>query len=161
MPTFDVVSKVAMHEVENAVQNAQKEVTTRYDFRGTDSEVELTEEGILVRSNSETRLDAARVVLYEKLVKRNVPLKSLDPQTPEKGPKGTFKQLVKLTQGISMEKAKDIVRYVKDSKLKVQAAIQGDQLRVSGKKKDDLQLAIQSLRAEDFGVALQFTNFRD
>jgi len=161
MPSFDVVSKLAMHEVENAVTNAQKEVATRFDFRNTGSELEVTKEGIVIRSNSEDRLDAARVVLYEKLVKRNVSLQSMDPQTPEPGAKGTFKQLVKMTQGIDMEKAREIVKYVKDAKLKVQAAIQGEQLRITGKKKDDLQLAIQSLRAQDFGLPLQFTNFRD
>ena len=161
MPSFDVVSKLPMHEVENAVMNAQKEVTTRFDFRDTGSELEVTKEGIVIRSNSEDRLNAARVVLYEKLVKRNVSLQAMDPETVEPGPKGTFKQLVKMTQGIEMEKAREIVKYVKDSKLKVQAAIQGDQLRVTGKKKDDLQLAIQSLRAQDFGLPLQFMNFRD
>src|SRR5215471_11358088 len=139
MPSFDVVSKVAMHEVENAVMNAQKEVSTRYDFRDSGSEIELTEEGIVIRSNGESRVDAARGVLYEKLVKRGVSLKCLDGQDPQPGSKGTFTQLVKLTQGIAIEKARDIVKHVKDSKLKVQAAIQGDQLRISGKKKDDLQ----------------------
>jgi cyclic-di-GMP-binding protein len=161
MPSFDIVSKVALHEVDNAVQNAHKEVTTRYDFRDTQSEIELTDEGIVLRSSSEARLEAARVVLYEKLVKRNVSLKSLDTQDPEPGSKGSFKQLVKLTQGVAVEKARDIVKHIKDAKLKVQAAIQGDQLRVSGKKKDDLQSAIQALRAHDFGLPLQFTNFRD
>jgi uncharacterized protein YajQ (UPF0234 family) len=161
MPSFDVVSKVAMHEVENAVLNAQKEVGTRFDFRGTGSELEITDEGIVIRSDSEGRLDAARVVLHEKLIKRGVSLKSLDPQKLEKGPKGTFKQLIKLTQGIAIEKARDVVKLVKDLKLKVVPAIQGDQLRISGKKKDDLQSAMQALRAHDFGVPLQFTNFRD
>jgi len=161
MPSFDVVSKVAMHEVENALQNAQKEVSTRYDFRDTGSELELTSEGIVIRSGSEGRLEAARLVLYEKLVKRGVSLQSMDPEEPKPGSKGTFTQLVKMTQGIAIEKARDIVKHLKDSKLKVQAAIQGDQLRITGKKKDDLQVAIQSLRAHDFGLPLQFMNFRD
>jgi uncharacterized protein YajQ (UPF0234 family) len=161
MPSFDVVSKVTMHEVENALQNAQKEVSTRYDFRDTGSELELTTEGIVIQSGSESRLEAARLVLYEKLVKRGVSLQSMDPQKVEPGSKGSFKQLVKMTQGIAIEKARDIVKHLKDSKLKVQAAIQGDQLRITGKKKDDLQAAIQSLRAQDFGLPLQFMNFRD
>ncbi len=161
MPSFDVVSKIAMHELENALLNTQKEVGTRFDFRGTGTELELTDEGIVIRSDSEGRLDAGRGVLHEKLIKRGVSLKCLDPQKLEKGPKGTFKQLVKLAQGIDTDKAREIVKYVKDSKLKVQAAIQGEQLRISGKKKDDLQSAIQALKAQDFGLPLQFTNFRD
>ena len=161
MPSFDVVSKIEMHEVENALMQAQKEVGTRYDFRGTDTELERTTDGIVIRSNSKDRVDAARVVLQEKLVKRSVSLKSLDSQEPEPGPKGTFRQLIKLSEGIAIEKARDIVKHVKDTKLKVQASIQGDQLRIIGKKRDDLQTAIQTLKAHDFGVALQFTNFRE
>jgi uncharacterized protein YajQ (UPF0234 family) len=161
MPSFDVVSKIAMHEVENALLQAQKEVGTRYDFRGTDSELERTTEGIVLRSNGKERVEATRVVFQEKLVKRGVSLKIVDAQDIEPGPKGTFRQLLKLTEGIAIEKAREIVKFVKDSKLKVQAAIQGDQLRITGKKKDDLQAAIQALRAEDFGIPLQFTNFRD
>jgi uncharacterized protein YajQ (UPF0234 family) len=161
MPSFDVVSKIAMHEVDNALMQAQKEVGTRFDFRGTGTEIERTQDGIVIRSDSEGRLDAARGVLQEKFIKRSVSLKCLDEQKLEKGPKGTFRQLIKLTEGIAIEKARDIVKHVKDTKLKVQAAIQGDQLRISGKKRDDLQVAIQSLKAHDFGVPLQFTNFRD
>jgi len=161
MPTFDVVSKLAMHEVDNALLNAQKEVGTRFDFRGTGSELEMTGDGIVVRSDSEGRLDGARGVLYEKLIKRGVSLQCLDPQKLEKGPKGTFRQLIKLKQGIEIELAREVVKFVKDTKLKVQTTIQGEQLRISGKKKDDLQQAIQALRSHDFGLPLQFTNFRD
>jgi uncharacterized protein YajQ (UPF0234 family) len=161
MPSFDVVSKLALHEVDNAVMNAQKEVQTRFDFRGTGSEIEQTADGIVLRSDSEGRLDAPRGVLHEKLIRRAVSLQSLDPQKLEKGPKGSFRQLIKLKQGIEIETARAIVQFVKDTKLKVQAAIQGEQLRISGKKKDDLQAAIQSLKTHDFGVPLQFTNFRD
>jgi cyclic-di-GMP-binding protein len=161
MPSFDVVSKLALHEVDNAVLNAQKEVGTRFDFRGTGSEIERTADGIVIRSDAEGRLDAARGVLQEKLIKRAVSLQCLDPQKLEKGPKGSFRQLIKLKQGIELEQARAIVQFVKDTKLKVQAAIQGEQLRISGKKKDDLQTAIQTLKGQDFGLPLQFTNYRD
>jgi uncharacterized protein YajQ (UPF0234 family) len=161
MPSFDVVSEIAMHELENAVQQAQKEIGTRFDFRGTDSSIERTDEGITVRANSEARLEAALVVLREKCAKRGVSQRSLDPQRPEPAAKGHFRQLVKLKQGISKENAKDVIQFIKDGKFKVQAAIQGEQVRITGKKKDELQEVIQALRAKDFGVDLQFTNFRD
>jgi uncharacterized protein YajQ (UPF0234 family) len=161
MPSFDVVSEIELHELENAVQQAQKEVTTRFDFRGTDTEVERTDEGIVLRANSEARLEAALSVLREKCAKRRVSLRALDPQRPEPATKGTFRQLVKLKQGISKEKAKEVIQFIKDGKFKVQAAIQGEQVRVTGKKKDELQEVIQALRSKDFGVDLQFTNFRD
>jgi cyclic-di-GMP-binding protein len=161
MPSFDAVSKLAMHEVDNALLNTQKEVGTRFDFRGTGTELEMTSEGIVIRSDSEGRLEAAYGVLEEKLVKRHVSLQSLDPQKIEKGPRGTFRQLVKLKQGVEIEKAREIVKLLKESKLKVSAAIQDAQVRVSGKKRDDLQAAIQFLKAQDLGLPLQFVNFRD
>ena len=161
MPSFDVVSKLASHEVDNALIQAQKEVGTRFDFRGTDTELERTPEGIVIRSKDKGRLEVARLVLYEKLVKRSVSLKGLVAEDPTDAAKGTVRQLIKLSEGITSEKAKEIVKHVKDTNLKVQAAIQGDQLRITGKKKDDLQTAIQALKAHDFGIALQFMNFRD
>jgi uncharacterized protein YajQ (UPF0234 family) len=161
MPSFDIVSELDMHEIENAVQQAQKEVGTRFDFRGTDTEIERTDDGILLRANSEGRIDAALLVLKEKLAKRKVSQRTLDPQKVEPAAKGHFKQLIKLKKGISKEKAKDVVQFIKDSKLKVQSAIQGEQVRVTGKKKDDLQDVIQAVRAKDFDLDLQFTNFRD
>jgi uncharacterized protein YajQ (UPF0234 family) len=161
MPSFDVVSKVAMHEVDNAIVQAQKEVSTRYDFRATNTTIERTEEGILLRSNSDGRVTAALEVLREKLAKRKVSLRALDPQKSEPAASNTVRQLIKLNQGISKEKAKDVVKYLKDSRLKVQAAIQGDALRISGKKKDDLQECIAALRGQDFGIELQYENFRD
>lgn len=161
MPSFDAVSKLALHEVDNALLNAQKEVGTRFDFRGTGTEIEMNAEGIVIRSDSEGRLEAGYKVLEEKLVKRHVSLQSLDPQKIEKGPKGTFRQLIKLKQGVEVEKAREIVKLLKDSKLKVTAAIQDAQVRVTGKKKDDLQAAIQLLKAHDLGIPLQFVNFRD
>ena len=161
MPSFDVVSELDMHEIENAVQQAHKEVTTRFDFRGTDSSVESTEEGIVLRGNAEGRVDAALNVLREKLAKRGVSPRVLDPQQPQPAAKGHFRQAVKLVQGISKEKAKEIIQFIKDEKLKVQTSIQGEQVRVSGKKKDDLQQVIQVLRGHDFGLELQYNNFRD
>jgi cyclic-di-GMP-binding protein len=161
MPSFDAVSKLAMHEVENALLNAQKEVGTRFDFRGTGTELEMTNDGIVIRSDSESRLEAGYEVLQEKLIKRSVSLQSLDPQKLEKGPKGSFRQLIKLKQGVEIEKAREIVKLLKESKLKVTAAIQDAQVRVSGKKRDDLQAAIRFLKAQDLGLPLQFVNFRE
>jgi cyclic-di-GMP-binding protein len=161
MPSFDIVSELDKHELENAVQQVQKEITTRFDFRDTASEIERTEEGIMLRANSEGRLEAALTVLREKCAKRKISLRALDPQKPEPAAKGHFRQLVKLKEGITKEKAKDVIQFLKEGKFKVQAAIQGEQLRVTGKKKDELQEVIQAIRAKDFEVDLQFTNFRD
>lgn len=161
MPSFDIVSELDMHEIDNAVQQAQKEVGTRFDFRGTDTEIERSDDGILVRANSEGRIEAALLVLKEKLAKRNVSQRTLDPQKIEPAAKGHFKQLIKLKKGISKEKAKDVVQFIKEGKYKVQGSIQGEQVRVTGKKKDDLQEVIQAVRAKDFDLDLQFTNFRD
>lgn len=161
MPSFDVVSKLVMHEVDNAVQQAQKEVGTRYDFRDTQASIERTEEGIVLRANAQARVEAAFQVLQEKLAKRKVSLKSLSPQGIEPAAGSTYRQLVKLQQGLDKDKAKEVVKYLKDTRLKVQAAIQGDTVRVSGKKKDDLQECIAALRGHDFGIELQYENFRD
>jgi len=161
MPSFDVVSKVAMYEVDNALLQAQKEVGTRFDFRDTKTTIEKNEDGILVRANSEGRVEAAYGVLQEKLVRRKVSLKALDPQKIEPAGGNTFRQLIKLSQGINQEKAKAVVKFLKDTKLKVQAAIQGDAVRVTGKKRDDLQECIQALRGHDFGIELQYENFRE
>jgi uncharacterized protein YajQ (UPF0234 family) len=161
MPSFDVVSKVDMAEVENAVNQAKKELGQRYDFRGTATELELTPDGLLLRSADKEHLQAAYKVLMEKLVKRSVSLRALDPQEPEPAAKQSLRQLVKLKQGISVEKGKEINRFIKDSKLKVQSQIQDEQLRVTGKSKDDLQTAIRLLRGHDFDLDLRFENFRD
>ena len=161
MPSFDVVSKLDQHEVDNARNQASKEIAQRYDFKGTETTIEQTEEGIVIRSNSEGRLDAARDVLETKMVRRQVSLKSLDPQQPQPAGGKMWRQLIKLKEGVSKEKAKEIVKSVKDSKLKVQASIQGDAVRVSGKKRDDLQSTIAMLKERDFDLPLQFVNFRD
>lgn len=161
MPSFDVVSKLDQHEVENATNQASKEVAQRYDFRDTGTSIEKTEEGIVLRSNAEARLEAALGVLHEKMVKRKVSLKSLDAEDPKPAGSQSFRQLVKLKEGIDQDRAKQIVKAVKDSRIKVQVAIQGDLVRVSGKKRDELQETIALLRAQDFGLPLQFINFRE
>ena len=162
MPTFDVVSEVDEQEVKNAVDQAQRELATRFDFKGTDSSIELGTGELTLRSSTEDRLRAVQQVLEEKLVRRGVSLKALDYGKVEEAAKGTVRQTVTLTVGISSEKAKAINKFLKDLGLKgVQSQTQGDQVRVTGKKKDDLQAAIQALKGEDFGVPLQFQNFRD
>jgi hypothetical protein len=161
MPSFDVVSELSWGEVDNAINQAHKELSQRFDFRGTDASIEKTDEGLVVRANVEDRVRAALGVLEEKLVRRKVSLLYFAPQDPEPGPKGTMKMLVKITEGIERDKAKELVQVVKDSKLKVQAAIQDATVRITGKKKDDLQAAMQMLRAADLGIELQFKNFRD
>ncbi len=162
MPSFDVVSKIDMQEVDNAVNQSKKELATRYDFRGTETSIEQTPEpGIVIRSSDKEHLSAAYKVLMEKMVKRNVSLKALDPKEPEPATKNTLRQLILLKQGISTEKGKELVKLIKDAKLKVQAQIQDEQVRVTGKNKDDLQATIRLLRGADVGLDLQFVNFRD
>jgi cyclic-di-GMP-binding protein len=162
MPSFDVVSEIDMQEVRNAVDQAAREVATRYDFKGTDSAVELGDGEIVMKSVSEDRLAALRQVLEEKLVKRKVSLKSLDYQKVEEASGGTARQHVKLVAGISRDKATDINKHIKAMGRKgVQSQVQGEQVRVTGKKRDDLQDVIASLREMDLGIPLQFQNFRD
>jgi cyclic-di-GMP-binding protein len=162
MPTFDVVSQVDMQEVRNAVDQASREVATRFDFKGTDSTIELSEKTIELHSESDQRLKALVQVLEEKLVKRKVSLKALSYGKVEDAAKGTVRQTVTLNVGINQDKAKEIGKFIKELGLKgVSHQAQGDQLRVSGKKRDDLQTAIQGMREHDFGIPLQFVNFRD
>jgi hypothetical protein len=161
MPSFDVVSKVQMHEVDNAVQQTAKEIATRYDFRDTGTSIERNEEGIVLRSDTEGRLEAALDVLQEKLVRRKVSLKAIEPQKAVAVGGKTHRQLVKIKQGLESEKAKDVVKFLKASGLKVQPSIQADQVRVSGQKRDTLQQAIAALRDHDFDIELQFENYRE
>lgn len=161
MPSFDVVSKVDLAEVDNAVNQCRKELGQRYDFRGTSTEIERGEEGIVLRSADKEHLAAAYKVLMERLVKRGVSLRALDPQEIEPAAKQSVRQTVLLKQGISVEKGKELNKLIKDSKLKVQSQLQDEQVRVTGKNKDDLQAAIRLLRSADVGLDLQFTNFRD
>ena len=162
MPTFDVVSEVDLQEVRNAVDQARREVGTRFDFKDTGSTIELTDKAIEMHSASEERMRALVQVLEEKLVRRKVSLKALSYDKVEEASKGTVRQSVTLNVGISDEKAREIGKFIKGLGLKgVQHQVQGDQLRVQGKKRDALQSAIQAMREHDFGIPLQFTNFRD
>jgi hypothetical protein len=158
--TFDIVSKTDMQEVLNAVQQARREIETRFDFKGSKSEIEIKDDEIVLSSDDEGKLKSVRDVLETRLVKRQVSLKALDYQKLEDAALGTVRQRVKIIQGLDTDRAKAVVRTIKDAKLKVQAAIQGDQVRVSGKKKDVLQDAITLLKEKDFGAPLQFVNFR-
>ncbi|ADL49058.1 MULTISPECIES: YajQ family cyclic di-GMP-binding protein [Micromonospora] len=160
-PSFDIVSKVDRQEVDNAVRQSEKELSTRFDFRGTGAEISWSgEEAISLQAETEERVRAALDVFKEKLVKRNISLKSLDAGEPRQSGK-IFKIDAKVVQGIDSDKAKAISKKIRDEGPKgVQAQIQGDQLRVTGKKKDDLQTVIALLKGEDFGLALQFTNYR-
>jgi uncharacterized protein YajQ (UPF0234 family) len=160
--SFDVVSKVEMPEVLNAIQQAQKEVQQRYDLKDSHSSIELKEKDgkIELASKDEFKLKAVVDILESKLVKRKVPLKNLSFGTVEAAAGSTVRQDITLQQGIAIEKAREIVKKVKDSKLKVQASIQGDFVRVAGKDRDTLQQAIQLLRGADFGIELQFINYR-
>lgn len=161
MPSFDVVSKVPWYEVENALVQSQKEISQRFDFRGTETEVERTKEEIVIRSTTEDRAKAALQVLQEKMLKRKVALSFMDIGKTEPTGKGGSKITIKVREGIDSEKAKEIVTAIKESKKKVQASIQGDQVRVTGKNRDDLQEVIQLLRDGDYKIELQFNNFRD
>jgi cyclic-di-GMP-binding protein len=153
-----------MQEVRNAVDQAQREIGQRFDFKGTGSSVELTKDagrdGIVVRSNTEQKVKDCVKVLEERLVKRKVALKALQPGGIQPAAAGTARQDIGIAQGISGEKARAIVKFVKDKKIKGQASVQGDQVRISSKSKDTLQDVMQALREQDFGIPLQFTNYR-
>jgi hypothetical protein len=158
--SFDVVSSVDLQEVKNAIGQAMKEIGTRFDLKGTDSDISLTGEEILLTSADEFKLKAVRDVLETRLVKRNVPLKALTFGTVEKALGQTARQKVSLQKGIPSDKAREIVKLIKGTKLKVQAAIQGEQVRVTGKSLDDLQAVIGALKQADLGIDMQFTNYR-
>ena len=158
--SFDVVSKTEMQEVSNAVQQAQKELAQRFDFKGSKSSIELAAEEIVLASDDEGKLRSVKDILESKLVKRSVSLKALEYGTLEQAMGGTVRQKAKIVQGIEIEKAKAIVKAIKEAKLKVQASIQSDQVRVTGRTKDDLQKAIALVKGKDFGIPLQFTNYR-
>lgn len=160
--SFDVVSKVELQEVENAANQANKEIFTRFDFKGSVSRIDFDKKAgtLTLFSDDEGKLKSVVDVLQNKFVKRGVSLKALDFQKIEPAEKGTVRQMVKIKQGIPTDKAKEIVKTIKDSKLKVTPSIQGDQLRVASKSKDELQATISLLRSRDFGIPLQFTNYR-
>src|SRR5438128_8750201 len=160
--SFDVVSKIDLAEVSNAVQQAMKEIIQRYDLKDSKSNIELKEKDLklILASQDEYKLKAITEILGQKLVKRQVPLKGLVYGTVTPAAASTVRQEVSLQQGIPIEKAREIVKKIKDSKLKVQASIQGDFIRVSGRDRDTLQQVINLLRGIDFGIDVQFTNYR-
>jgi cyclic-di-GMP-binding protein len=158
--SFDIVSEVDLQEVRNAVDQASREIHQRFDFKNTDTSLSLAEDKIEMHSATEDRLKAAYQVLQEKAVRREVPLKALQPGAVEPAAKGTVRQTIGLVTGISEEKAKEISKFVRQAVPKVQTQIQGAQVRVTSKSKDDLQAAIRAVKDHDFGIALQFTNYR-
>ncbi|MGA2434677.1 MAG: YajQ family cyclic di-GMP-binding protein [Bryobacteraceae bacterium] len=160
--TFDIVSKIDLNEVTNAIQQAMKEIKTRYDLKDSKSGIDLNEKDkkILLTSQDEFKLRAVTEILQGKLVKRAVPLKGLSYGTVTPAAGSTVRQEISIQQGIAIEKAREIVKKIKDAKLKVQVSIQGDMVRVSGKSRDALQEVIHLLRGEDFGIDMQFTNYR-
>ncbi len=160
MPSFDIISKVDLHEITNAVDQANREVLTRFDFKNTQSSFTLSAEKIDLLTETEFQLQQMQEILGSKLAKRNVDIQFLKYKDPETNLRQA-RQEVEIVQGIKQDAAKTIIKFIKDKKLKVQTAIQGEQVRVTGKKRDDLQEVIAALRGEDFKIPLQFDNFRD
>lgn len=158
--SFDIVSETDLQEVSNAIQQAQKEMAQRFDFKGSKSSIELTKDELILTSDDEGKLRSVKDIVESKLVKRKVSLKALDYGKLEDATMGTVRQKAKIVQGIETEKAKAIVKAIKEAKIKVQASIQSDQVRVTGRSKDDLQKAMSIVREGDFGIPLQFTNYR-
>jgi cyclic-di-GMP-binding protein len=158
--SFDIVSQVSMPEVSNAVDQARREISQRFDFKDTGTTIAQDDKLIEVRSSTEDRLKAAVEVLKERAVKREISLKALRFGPVQPAAKGTVRQSINVNVGISEEKARELVKFVKGLKVKVQSQVQGDQVRITGKAKDDLQTVIRAVREQDFGLALQFVNFR-
>jgi uncharacterized protein YajQ (UPF0234 family) len=158
--SFDIVSKTDYAEVTNAIHQTTKEVSQRFDFKGSHATVELQSNDLMLSAEDDMKLRNMNDILQGKLVKRGVSIKALDYQKIEPAAGGTVRQLVKVQQGIPIEKAKEVVKFIKDNKYKVQASIQGDTVRVSGKDRDTLQEVIASLKARDFGIDMTFDNYR-
>ena len=158
--SFDIVSKTDYAEVSNAINQTKKEISQRFDFKGSKALVDLVNKDLILSAEDETRLRNMNDILQGKLIKRGVSLKALDYQKIEPAAGGTVRQTVKIQQGIPTEKAKEIVKFIKDAKLKVQASIQGESVRVSGKDRDTLQDVIAKLKAKDFGIDMKFDNYR-
>ncbi len=161
MPSFDIVSKVDMQEVDNAVNQAIKEIAQRYDFKGSKSEIIPEKDSIKVLADDDYKLKAVVDVLQSKFIKRNISIKALQYGKPEQASGGMVRQIITIQQGVSKEKGKDIIAAIKESKIRVQGQIQEDQVRVTGKNRDDLQEAIQLLKGKDLGIEMQFVNFRE
>ena len=160
--SFDVVSEVNLQEIDNAINQANKEISTRYDFKGSKSKItwNKSESQIVLDADDDYKLRSVQDVLHTKLVRRGIDLKSLNYKKPEQASGGTLRQIADIQQGIDTEKAREINKFIKNLKLKVQVAIEGTKVRVSGKSKDELQKVIQALKEHDFGLPLQFTNYR-
>jgi uncharacterized protein YajQ (UPF0234 family) len=158
--SFDIVSEVDRAEVTNAIQQTLKEVRQRFDFKGSTATVILEKDELILSAEDETKLRNMNDILQQKLVRRSVPLKALSYGTVDPAAGGSVRQRVQIQQGIPQEKAKEVVKFIKDSKAKVQASIQGDVVRVSGKDRDTLQDIIAKLKAKDFGIDMQFSNYR-
>ena len=162
MPSFDIVSEIDLQEVRNAVDQANREAGTRFDFKGTDATIEFSEKELILSASTEDRLRALHQLLEEKLVKRSVSLKTLDPGKVEEGSRGSARQKVALKAGISQDIGKQINKLIKEMSIKnLSSSIQGDQVRVTGKQRDDLQTVMSQLKEANLSVPLQFTNFRD
>ena len=158
--SFDIVSKTDYAEVTNALNQTNKEISQRFDFKGSKAEVELNGKDLIMFAEDETKLKNMNDIFQSKCVKRGISLKALDYQKTEAAAGGTVRQTVKIQQGIPTDKAKEVVKFIKDEKFKVQASIQGETVRVSGKDRDTLQQVIGKLKAKDFGIDMQFDNFR-
>jgi uncharacterized protein YajQ (UPF0234 family) len=158
--SFDIVSKTDYAEVTNALNQTEKEISQRFDFKGSKASVELQQKDLMLAAEDETKLRNMNDILQTKLVKRGISLKALDYQKIEPAAGGTVRQLVKVQQGIPTDKAKEVVKFIKDGKFKVQASIQGETVRVSGKDRDTLQEVISALKGKDFGIDMQFDNYR-
>lgn len=158
--SFDIVSKTDYAEVTNALNQTEKEISQRFDFKGSKASVELQQKDLMLAAEDETKLRNMNDILQSKLVKRGISLKALDYQKIEPAAGGTVRQLVKVQQGIPTDKAKEVVKFIKDGKYKVQASIQGETVRVSGKDRDTLQEVIAALKGKDFGIDMQFDNYR-
>ncbi|MCA1843405.1 MAG: YajQ family cyclic di-GMP-binding protein [Actinomycetota bacterium] len=158
--SFDIVSEVDMSEVTNALDQARREITTRFDFKDTDTSLDRDDNLIEVRSSTENRLQAAVEVLKDKMVRREISLKALGEGPVLPGARNTFRQAIHVNSGISDDKARELTKFVKGLSVKVQSQVQKDQVRITGKKKDDLQVVIKAIKDHDFGIPLQFTNYR-
>lgn len=158
--TFDIVSKTDYAEVTNALNQTNKEISQRFDFKGSKAAVELQDKDLLLTAEDDTKLRNMNDILQSKLLKRGISLKALDYQKAEAAGGGTVRQIVKIQQGIPIDKAKEVVKFIKDSKMKVQASIQGETVRISGKDRDTLQEVIAALKGNDFGIDMQFDNYR-
>jgi uncharacterized protein YajQ (UPF0234 family) len=161
MPSFDIVSQVNSMEIENAVNQAQKELANRFDFKGSNAEIVLEKNEIKLSANDQFKIKALVEIVIGKLAKRGISLKNVDKGEPDLSPLGHARQVIKIKQGIESAVAKQITAFIRDAKFKVTTQIQGEEVRVSGKNRDDLQAVIAAVRAKDFPVALSFQNFRD